>query len=94
MSTPLRPAQHGAVLAGIKATPSRWPPASLDPGCGRRTRRQPGARPREKIRQIQVSTASGDCRRIFRVWVVDGFAVAVPGQEIWRGRSVGLLIKE
>jgi hypothetical protein len=37
MSTPLPPAQHGAVPAGIKATPSGWPPASLDPGCGRRT---------------------------------------------------------
>jgi hypothetical protein len=37
MSTPLPPAQHGAVPADIKATPSRWPPASLDPGCGRRT---------------------------------------------------------
>jgi hypothetical protein len=37
MSTPLPPAQHGAVLTGVKATPSGWPPASLDPGCGRRT---------------------------------------------------------
>jgi hypothetical protein len=45
MSTPLPPAQHGAVLTGIKATPSRWPPASLDPGCRRRppaTDREPG----------------------------------------------------
>jgi len=28
-------AQHGAVLADLKATSSGWPPASLDPGCGR-----------------------------------------------------------
>jgi hypothetical protein len=28
-------AQDGAVLAGVKATPCGWPPASLDPGSGR-----------------------------------------------------------
>ena len=29
-------AQHRAVLAGVKATPSGWPPASPDPSSGRR----------------------------------------------------------
>lgn len=35
MTGPRPPAQHGVVLAGVKATPSGWPPASLDPGSGR-----------------------------------------------------------
>jgi hypothetical protein len=31
------PTRHGAtVLAGVKAKPSGWPSASLDPDCGRR----------------------------------------------------------
>ena len=42
---PLPRAQHGAVLAGIKATPSGWPPASLDPGSGRRPPAATGSRP-------------------------------------------------
>jgi hypothetical protein len=29
MSAPLPRVQHGAVLAGVKATPSGWPPACL-----------------------------------------------------------------
>jgi hypothetical protein len=28
--------QHDVVLAGVKAKPCGWPPASLDTGCGRR----------------------------------------------------------
>ena len=36
MSAPLPRVQHGAVLAGVKATPSGWPPASPDPSSGRR----------------------------------------------------------
>jgi hypothetical protein len=35
--------QHGAVLAGVKATPSGWPPASPDPSSRRRLREQPEA---------------------------------------------------
>jgi hypothetical protein len=27
--------QRGTVLAAVKATPCGWPPASLDPSCGR-----------------------------------------------------------
>ena len=53
--------EDGPVLAGVKATPSGWPAASLDPGSGR----DPGAvsgSPLHTIQQIQVSTLSGDCR--------------------------------
>ena len=38
MSAPLPVAQHGAVLASIKATPSGWPrlaPSPRDDGTGR-----------------------------------------------------------
>jgi hypothetical protein len=38
---------------------------ALTPAAGHAHRRPPGARPREKIRQIQVSTVSGDCRECF-----------------------------
>ena len=62
MSARLPPAQHGAVLAGIKATPSGCPPASLDPGCGRRPPATTGSPAEVGIRQNQVSTVSGDCR--------------------------------
>jgi putative transposase len=72
MSTPLPPAQHGAVLAGVKATPSGWPPASLDPGCGRRTPAATGSPAQGEIRQIQVSTVSGDCRGSRIVAGLDG----------------------
>jgi len=37
MNNPLlRRTQHDAVLAGVKAKPYGWPPASPDPGSGRR----------------------------------------------------------
>ncbi len=47
MSTPLPPAQHGAVLAGIKATPCGWPRPALTPAAGGAHQQGPGARPRE-----------------------------------------------
>ena len=50
MSAPLPTAQHGAVLAGIKATSSGWPPASLDPGSGRHRSAATGSRPPFKIK--------------------------------------------
>jgi hypothetical protein len=43
MRTPLPRDQHGAVLAGVKATPFGWPPASPDPNSGRRPTARPGA---------------------------------------------------
>jgi len=58
MSAPLPRVQHGAVLAGVKATPSGWPPASPDPSSGRR----PPAATGSGIQQTQVSTLSGDCQ--------------------------------
>ena len=60
MTAPLPRTQDGAVLAGVKAKPLGWPPASLDPRSGRR----PPAATGERIQQIQVSTLSGDCRRL------------------------------
>ena len=53
MSPPLPAAEHDAVLAGIKATPSGWPPASLDPGCGRRTPAGTGSPAEERIRKFR-----------------------------------------
>jgi hypothetical protein len=60
-----RPVQHGAVLTAVKAEPSGWPTASLDPGSGRRRSTRTKSRPTEITQQdppIQVSTVSGDCR--------------------------------
>ena len=34
-AAPFPRAQHGGVLAGVKATPSGWPTASLDTDSGR-----------------------------------------------------------
>jgi hypothetical protein len=62
------PRQPGTVLAGVKAMPSGWPPASLDPGCGRRPSAADGSKPEIKIHQFQVSTVRGDCRCSF-VWI-------------------------
>jgi hypothetical protein len=60
-----RPVQHGTVLTAVKAEPSGWPTASLDPGSGRRRSTRTRSRPTEITQQdppIQVSTVSGDCR--------------------------------
>jgi hypothetical protein len=59
MSAPLPRVQHGTVLAGVKATPSGWPPASPDPSSGRR----PPAATGSGIQQNQVSTVPGDCHK-------------------------------
>jgi hypothetical protein len=62
-----RPVQHGTVLTAVKAEPSGWPTASLDPGSGRRRSTRTKSRPTEITQQdppIQVSTVSGDCREI------------------------------
>jgi hypothetical protein len=60
MNNRLPRTQHDPVLAGVKATPSGWPPASLDPDSGRGHSAASGS-PWHTIRQIQVSTVSGDC---------------------------------
>ncbi|MGH9259624.1 MAG: hypothetical protein ACRD08_06955, partial [Acidimicrobiales bacterium] len=64
MSTPLPPAQHGAVLAGIKATPSGWPPASLDPDRGRTPNSSDRERQRkndsDKIRSLRFQGIAAD----------------------------------
>ena len=61
--TELPRTQHGRVLAGVKATPDGWPPASLDPGSGRDPTAAAGSVGRgTRIKQIQVSTLSGDCQ--------------------------------
>jgi hypothetical protein len=59
MSAPLPSVHDGAVLAGVKATPSGWPAASPDPSSGR----HPPAATGSGIQQIQVSTVSGDCQQ-------------------------------
>jgi hypothetical protein len=50
------PGQPGTVLAGVKAKPSGWPPASLDPGCERRLFAANGSKPETKTYQFHVST--------------------------------------
>ena len=62
MSAVLPPAQQCAVLAGIKATPSGWPPASLDPGSGRAPQAASGRPANNRNNKTEVSTVSGDCR--------------------------------
>ncbi len=47
MSAPLPRGQDGAVPAGLKAKPSGWPPASLDPDRGR----TPNSSDRERQRK-------------------------------------------
>jgi hypothetical protein len=49
----LRTVDDRVVLAGPKATPFGWPPASLDPGSGRRDRAPSGGPGRDEIRQIR-----------------------------------------
>ena len=73
MTGPLPATQRGTVLAGVKAKPCGWPTASPDPGCGRhpanRRRNRVEERARTKIRQSEVSTLLGDCRRLLtEVW--------------------------
>lgn len=53
------------VLVDVKAKPSGWPMASLDPDSGRGPRARSGM-PAQEIPQNQVSTVSGDCRRLSR----------------------------
>lgn len=48
-----------AVLAGIKAKPCGWPPASLDPGCGRR---QIGLYPRGRSTKFRSLRFQGIAR--------------------------------
>ena len=54
--------EHDLVLAGVKAEPSGWPPASPDPGSGRGPMAPAGRRPAVPIHKSQASTDSGDCR--------------------------------
>jgi hypothetical protein len=66
------PGQSGTVLAGVKAKPSGWPPASLDPGCGRRSFAADGSKPETKIHKFQLSTVRGDCRKgISATWALE-----------------------
>lgn len=53
--------QADHVLVDVKARPSGWPTASLDPDSGRGPMARSGT-PAREIPQIQVSTVSGDCR--------------------------------
>jgi hypothetical protein len=61
MTTEPRSVNDGSLLVGVKATPSGWPTASLDPDSGDRRRARSGAR-RVYEPQKLVFTVSGDCR--------------------------------
>jgi hypothetical protein len=50
------------VLIDVKAKPSGWPTASLDPDSGRGPQATSGT-PAPRDPQFQVSTVPGDCRR-------------------------------
>jgi hypothetical protein len=49
------------VLIDVKAKPSGWPTASLDPDSGRGPQATSGT-PAPRDPQFQVSTVPGDCR--------------------------------
>jgi len=52
--TSLRPyAQRDVVLTGVKATPSGWPTASLDPGSGHRPKTRTGQQERSKPQKFR-----------------------------------------
>jgi hypothetical protein len=50
------------VLVDVKAKPSGWPPASLDPDSGRVPQATSGKPANNRNNKFQVSTVSGDCR--------------------------------
>ena len=54
--------QRDHVLIDVKARPSRWPTASLDPDSGRGPQPTSGMPACSRIHKSQVSTLSGDCR--------------------------------
>ena len=54
--------QSDHVLVGVKAKPSGWPTANLDPDSGRGPQATSGT-PANENHQFRVSTVSGDCRR-------------------------------
>jgi hypothetical protein len=69
-----RSAEHGRVLAGVKAMPFGWPTASLDPDSGRDPPARSGSPAAEfgggLKRQKWVFTVSGDCHGWhIRSWV-------------------------
>ena len=74
--------EHDLVLAGVKAEPSGWPPASPDPGSGRGPMAPAGRRPAVPIHKSQASTDSGDCR-----FYSSGNRLA--DSAWWRGGGVG-----
>ena len=90
MSAPLPPAQHGAVLAGLKAQPSGWPLASLDPGSGRhppagtRSREQKGS---DKIRPLRFQGIAGEpprrCSTSWRTSMMPAAFLSALGR-LWR----------
>ena len=80
MTRPLPCTEHDLVLAGIKAEPYGWPPASPDPGSGRGphgTGRDQVRLPRSTnsglygFRGLPVSTVSGDCRLTVEETIVE-----------------------
>jgi hypothetical protein len=54
--------QRDHVLVDVKAQPSGWPTASLDPDSGRGPKARSGMPAYNRIHNSQVSTVSGDCR--------------------------------
>ena len=66
MSGVLPSHEHDLVLAGVKAEPSGWPPASPDTGSGRGRMAPAASWPAVAIHKSQVSTLSGDCRTTMR----------------------------
>ena len=83
------------VLDGVKAMPSGWPSASLDPDSGRPSRGDE-REPAQGEPQIQVSTVSGDCHCSVPVSIVCRVRIsrfAGPGRMVllgFHGRDGGL----
>jgi hypothetical protein len=64
------------VLVDVKAKPSGWPTASLDPDSGRGPQATSGTPARPENQQFQVSTVSGDCRMTSRACLPNGLGGA------------------
>ena len=73
--TPRTDGDH--VLVDVKAKPSGWPTASLDPDSGRGPQATSGM-PANRDPQSQVSSVSGDCRGGLPIGTLGGLVYAGP----------------
>lgn len=66
MNVPLPRIHDGAVLTGVKAKPSGWPPASPDPACGGTLEQRSGANQGQGSDKIRSLRFQGIAARALR----------------------------